>query len=654
MPANELWPVVGHTVAVLTQRRKTMELLHPGVYVQEVSSGVRPIEGASTSTAAFIGPAEKGPLDRAYMVTSFTEFQTVYGGFQKDSWLAQSALQFFNNGGKRLYIARIARNATTAAVTILDRQGSPAPTLTVTAASPGKWGNSLIVDIANGAQDTGDEFRLTVKQEVSTTPLVTTTLEVFDNLSMQPEAVNFVEKIVNAGSRYVRVTADPADDSTTAGVSTSGANALTSLPPSNRNLLVNINGDGARLITLPNPLTNGPEIASAIQNAVRALTPQRGSTPAAAYTQFTAAFANNTYTLTSGSVGRASSVEITDAPSENAAALLKLGKTRGDEQTGASTLRPANGTNLSVGDAAITPPVSAVTAGSDGTTPQEIDYQNGFRLLDPLHDVNIIAVPGIGSKSMVDYGANYCEQRGDCFFVGDMGVTDDTKEEAQGFVTGLTVKSSYAAVYMPWLKATDPSGASAEPVLLPPSGYVAGMYARTDARRGVWKAPAGTEANIGGALGLMKEISDAEQDTLNPVGANVIRAFPASGIVIWGARTLATQSNPEWRYVPVRRTAIFLEQSIYRGIQWAVFEPNDETLWASIRLNINAFMMLQFQAGAFQGKSAGEAFFVRCDGKTTTQADIDAGRVNILVGFAPLKPAEFVVLRLSQKAGASA
>jgi Bacteriophage tail sheath protein len=311
-------------------------------------------------------------------------------------------------------------------------------------------------------------------------------------------------------------------------------------------------------------------------------------------------------------------------------------------------LRPANGTDYLVGDSAVGGNVKAVVLGSDGSTPQEADYQNGFRLLDPLRDINIVAVPGIGSTNMVSFGANYCQQRGDCFFVGDMSATDDTKEEAQDFIKDVTVKSSYAAVYFPWVKATDPTGLSTEPIALPPSGYVAGMYARIDARRGVWKAPAGSEANLGGTVGLLKDISDAEQDTLNRIGANAIRSFPASGIVIWGARTLATLSDPEYRYVPVRRTALFLEQSIYNGIQWAVFEPNDESLWSSLRLNIGAFMMLQFRAGAFQGKSASEAFFVRCDSKTTTQADIDAGVVNILVGFAPLKPAEFVVLKLTQ------
>jgi phage tail sheath protein FI len=200
----------------------------------------------------------------------------------------------------------------------------------------------------------------------------------------------------------------------------------------------------------------------------------------------------------------------------------------------------------------------------------------------------------------------------------------------------------------------DPTGVSPQPILTPPSGYVAGMYARIDASRGVFKAPAGTEANIGGAVGLATNSTDAQQDLLNPIGVNVVRSFPTCGIVIWGARTLATASNPEYRYIPVRRTAIFLEQSIYNGIQYAGFEPNDTGLWSSLRLNINAFMMLQFRAGAFQGKTPSEAFFVKVDETTTTQADIDAGNVNILVGFAPLKPAEFVVLQLAQKVNQAA
>ncbi len=191
-------------------------------------------------------------------------------------------------------------------------------------------------------------------------------------------------------------------------------------------------------------------------------------------------------------------------------------------------------------------------------------------------------------------------------------------------------------------------------IAVPPSGFVTGIYARTDARRGVWKAPAGTETTLGGAIGLTKVLTDPEQDTLNPVGVNCIRAFPAAGIVLWGARTLATRSDPEYRYIPIRRLAIFMEKSIANGIQWAVFEPNDEDLWASLRLNIGAFMLNLFRAGAFQGQTPSQAFFVKCDSQTNPQAQVDAGIVSIVVGFAPLRPAEFVVLTISQKAGDAA
>jgi hypothetical protein len=243
----------------------------------------------------------------------------------------------------------------------------------------------------------------------------------------------------------------------------------------------------------------------------------------------------------------------------------------------------------------------------------------------------------------------YCQGRADCFFVADPPpAAAFLAEGVQDFVNRLTVKSSYGAVYFPWLTMVDPTGVSPDPIMVPPSGFVTGMYARIDARRGVWKAPAGTEANLGGAVGLTTQITDAQQDVLNPIGVNAIRFFPASGIVIWGARTLATQSDPEYRYIPIRRLAIFLEQSIYNGIQWAVFEPNDEDLWASLRLNIGAFMLTQFRAGAFQGDTPASGFFVKCDSQTNPQDQIDAGIVTVLVGFAPVRPAEFVVIRISQ------
>jgi phage tail sheath protein FI len=262
----------------------------------------------------------------------------------------------------------------------------------------------------------------------------------------------------------------------------------------------------------------------------------------------------------------------------------------------------------------------------------------------------------------------YCRNRAlqDAFFVADLGTLAPeqsrlpgavpdiaTKNKAQQAVKDLSTPSDYGAVYYPWIKASDPIGKGRNPTItLPPSGFLVGLYARIDNSRGVYKAPAGTETGLAGAIGLADDIQDADQDALNPIGLNCIRRFPGYGIVSWGTRTKA--NDRAWIYVPVRRTAIFLRTSIYRGIQWAVFEPNDEPLWSGLRLNIRSFMLTQFRAGAFQGAAPADAFFVKCDASTTTQQDIDAGVVNILVGFAPLKPAEFVVLKLSQKVNQAA
>jgi phage tail sheath protein FI len=296
------------------------------------------------------------------------------------------------------------------------------------------------------------------------------------------------------------------------------------------------------------------------------------------------------------------------------------------------------------------------------------DRGTGLHAFDQITDVNILAIPGGGNDLTISAGMAYCRNRPlqDAFFVADVGVLNpadarlpgavpdvNDKGDARDFVRGLSTPNDYGAVYYPWLRVADPIGKGRNPTIaVPPSGSLTGLYARIDNSRGVFKAPAGTETGLAGALGLCADIQDADQDSLNPIGLNVIRRFPGYGIVSWGTRTLAT--DPAWRYIPVRRMAIFLRASIYQGIQWAVFEPNDEPLWSQLRLNIRSFMLTQFRAGAFQGATPADAFFVSCDATTTTQQDIDNGVVNILVGFAPLKPAEFVVLRLSQKVNQSA
>jgi phage tail sheath protein FI len=322
-----------------------------------------------------------------------------------------------------------------------------------------------------------------------------------------------------------------------------------------------------------------------------------------------------------------------------------------------------------------------LTGGSDGASgvnfigaagPDSTRTGTGIHGLDKITDVNLIAVPGRGDPQTINTGMAYCKNQRilqDCFYIADVGFIDDVNgarldgAQPQGVITVAEARTfalpvaaipldksagDYGAIYYPWVRAADPIGSGRNPlILLPPSGFVAGIYARIDNSRGVFKAPAGTEAGVSSALTVATTVSDTEQDQLNPIMVNVIRTVPTSGIVIWGARTIG--SDVDWRYIPVRRMAIFLRVSIYYGIQWAVFEPNDEPLWASLRLNIRAFMLTQFRAGAFQGSKPDDAFFVKCDSTTTTQQDIDNGVVNILVGFAPLKPAEFVVLKLSQK-----
>lgn len=657
---------------------------YPGVYVEEVSSGVRPISLASTSTAAFLGVAEKGSLTEPKRIFNFTQFQTYYGGFLSSSYLAHAVYQFFNNGGSIAYIVRVAgANTQTAEMVLSDRAAAPQATMTVSAASPGVWGNEIELEVTDGTVDPDNEFNLLVYRGSGADAEL---LETFENLGMVPTASNFVET-VTATSKYIRVSVNDANATLSGaqarGASTGGAAPVTPLAAPETRFRININGDGYQEVNLTDGVGGGAgqaanlntaaNIAIAIQYVVRnEIEPQRASTDPVAFSGFTAAVeavdAVNVLVLRSGTSGAASSVTIARAndSANNATGYLSLGRLDGGSETmGAAITRPENisfavdASRYALGDhspVAAAGPVISIQAGSDGDPiVNEQPYVNALSLLDPVDDVSLICIPGVASPSLFGEAVNYCENRSlsDCFFIGDMPQDYDTVEEAQGFVGGISPKNSYGAVYMPWLYMNDPTGASSQPIAVPPSGFVAGLYAKTDARRGVWKAPAGTAAAVAGSTGLLVNLTDVEQGLLNPdpYHVNVIREFAASGRVIWGARTVT--SDAEWNYIPVRRMAILLRVSIYRGIQWAVFEPNDEPLWAALRLNITSFMMTLYRRGAFQGSKPSDAFFVKCDGETTTQDDINAGIVNIQIGFAPLKPAEFVVVQISQKAGQS-
>lgn len=301
------------------------------------------------------------------------------------------------------------------------------------------------------------------------------------------------------------------------------------------------------------------------------------------------------------------------------------------------------------------------TDGTGGADDVASDYigneagQTGFFAFDTVDDINIVAAPGITLRPVVLAGMTYCENRGDCFFVGDVSPEAQTVTEVLDFKKGTGpfagqqgLISKYGALYWPWIRALDPL--TGGPITVPPSGAVAGSYSATDVRRGVHKAPAGSEDGfLNTAIGIDKVVTKGEHDLLNPQGVNVIRSFPDIGIVIWGART--TSSDPEWRYVNVRRLFLFLEESIEQGTSWTVFEPNDPILWKRIVRNVSAFLRIQWLEGKLVGAKPDEAFFVKCDEETNPPESVDLGRVITIIGVAPSKPAEFVIFRIMQSRG---
>jgi len=273
-----------------------------------------------------------------------------------------------------------------------------------------------------------------------------------------------------------------------------------------------------------------------------------------------------------------------------------------------------------------------------------------FRLCDPACGTG--GLPGVTIPAVVTAAVAYCQKRRAFLILDSPAIVKTPDQMRQAVANGVFPQTSNAAVYYPWVVIPDQQN-HGQARITSPGGTIAGVFATTDASRGLWKAPAGIGACLVGVEGLEDTLTDADNGRLSPLGVNCLRTFPAEGNVVWGARTLAgtDQTPSDWKYIPVRRLGLFIEESLYRGTQWAVFEPNAEPLWAALRLNISVFMQELFRQGAFQGATPQEAFFVKCDADTTTQVDIENGVLNILIGFAPLMPAEFVVLKITQLAG---
>ncbi len=295
------------------------------------------------------------------------------------------------------------------------------------------------------------------------------------------------------------------------------------------------------------------------------------------------------------------------------------------------------------------------TLSTTGLGPKLTEAMNTLTTIEPFV-FNLLCIPVMAKLNAANQGAlvtaasTFCTAQR-AFLLVDPPEATVTASAAQALLGTAAPASKNAALYYPRLTMPDPLNGN-RPRNIGPSGVVAGICARTDATRGVWKAPAGIDANLGG-VSLEVPVTESDSASLNPLGINALRTLPVIGNVVWGARTLvgADTLASEWKYIPVRRTTLYIQQSLNAGLKWVVFEPNDEPLWSQIRLNVGSFMQDLFRKGAFQGTTPRDAYLVRCDKNTTTQSDIDKGIVNILVGFAPLKPAEFVVIQIQQMAG---
>ena len=756
------------------------QLTYPGVYIEELPSGVRTVTGVATSITAFIGYTAQGPVDKAVQVFNFGEFTREFGGLHRDSDVSYAIQQFFLNGGSNALVVRVALGAAAASVNLENAAGT---VLTATALSPGEWGNFLRIDVDYATTEPDSLFNLTVTRVDAAQVVIER--EDFLNLSMSSRSASYAVATVNAGSRLIRLSR-PNGLAFDRGWALSGDVSAPALAANETQIVGLIDGFTPFTLTLTAPDGYGDEtdVMNGINAAITAATLNArlvaelaDATGAADATGTFVRLVSQQVVGNPATDDEHSSVTILAAPvpADDAAAALGLGVANGGrERIGSAVARPAptgtttadlseftavpaaqnltitlednaedgsSSTLATIGPTAFPPGPTTLAAlrtalenaihagthpaatgavveltgrtlrvrlpetfpratatlsgvavlnapaagspllnlqryllgsalneggqtagarGSDGTPPDANAYlgnaaaKTGMNALLDVDLFNLLCIPGTPRLPAPDQIAVIQAAIGLCTAERAFYLIDPPTTETRDTIVAWSASASTernAAVYYPRILAADPLD-NFRIRDMPASGVVAGVMARTDAERGVWKAPAGTEAVLRGTQGLVEVLTDMENGVLNKEGVNALRSFPVYGRVVWGARTRrgADLLTDEYKYIPVRRLALYLEETLYRNTQWVVFEPNDEPLWSQIRLNVGAFMQDLFRRGAFQGSSPDKAFLVKCDNETTTQYDIDRGIVNILVAFAPLKPAEFVVIQIQQKA----
>ena len=565
------------------------EYLAPGVYVEEVSFRSKSIEGISTSTTAFVGVTRKGPTSGTpELITSFGDFERIYGGLDDISFGSSSVTNYLSHGVKSYFDNGGAR-LFVARVFVTDG-------LTTGVAASGMIGDGIDADdqFSFSARSPGAEGNGGVTLSVNETDV--------NGAAITDPALNRAPNgslLDNGGTVYIKSNGDWIDASDAVFAGPAGGTAtLVTLNV----LITDANGND----TFYENLGFGSEHPNFVGNTLSV-------TPVRRIDQL-----QNNYSIALGAT------------------------------VDGYRLYSIVSAEIGVGDSAS----YTMSGGNDGGMPAATNYVAPLLSLASNDDISIVAAPGYSAYTdragIQNELLTHVEQRKSYrFAVLDVPV-DQTVTQAVAVKS--TIDSSYAALYHPWIVVSNPlarpnDSSIPNEVALPPSGFVCGIYARNDNTKGVAKSP-GNEV-VRGALRFQTEISFAEQEILNPKGVNCLRFFPGRGNRLWGART--TSSDPEWKYVGPRRYFLYLERSIDRSTQWAVFENNGPSLWANVRETVTSFLYNEWRSNSLLGSTPEEAYFVRCDRTTMTQNDLDNGRMICLIGVSVLKPAEFVVFRIGQK-----
>ncbi|MBO9606503.1 MAG: phage tail sheath family protein [Paenibacillaceae bacterium] len=575
------------------------EYLSPGVYVEEFDSGAQPLEGASTSTAGFIGLAQRGEVEGVpLLITSVADFHRNFGSYLSENafgdyrFLSYAVEHFFLNGGSRCYVMRVAPSDAKKAHNQTEAN-TEAAVLNITAKNPGAWGNQVRVAVVPASK-----------------------------------AKTQVYEVVGASSYRVKSNAgfNVGDIVAFDGGSGKQYNRVVSSQDNIVELASPIDGDAEDIVDsnlLPAKVLTTCEFTMHVFYGDEAETYERLSLNVLAANHVAKMLSRSNIVIVSDTSGSAGDLGF--VPPFELVSGLK-------EEVGKFQIALSAGSDGSA---------SSIAASDFIGVDRGPGKRTGIQSFIDNDVVSIMSVPGVSDPNVQLSLVAHCENLSSRFAVLD--VPREKTKVADVMTHRNIFDSNYAAIYNPWLQVFDPL--DKRNIFIPPSGSVMGIYSRSDQTRGVHKAPANEV--VRGAVGLDCQYNKGEQDILNPKGVNLIRSFPGQGIRVWGARTAS--SNGLWKYVNVRRLFIFLEESIKNGTSWVVFEPNDEQLWARVQRTIDAFLTRVWRDGALMGASPAEAFYINIGRSTMTQDDIDNGRLICVIGVAPVKPAEFVIFRFTQK-----